>query len=1001
MATVQGICNLGRLLKEHEMRLFRFFTKSARTGAPRSFIRRVPLRVEQLETRLVPYSVSGNAWPHPELVTISFEPDGTIVGSNTSGYIYSNLFATFNATFGSATTWQNQILQAAQVWAQQTNLNFAVVADSGADIGSGNYQQGDPNMGDIRIGGYAFGTTTLAQAYMPPPVNNYSIAGDVQFNTGQTFTIGSPNSPYDLFTVAVHEIGHALGLYHSTVITANMYANYRGPKTGLSSDDTAGIRNIYSNNNPRSTDSYGGANNSFATAADLTSLLNPTALTATVTGLDITTAGQAEYFSVVAPVTTNSTFTVNVQSSGLSLLAPTLTVYAADQVTVLGSANGAGQYGTTLSVTVNGVSAGQQFYVKVAGADSSAFGTGRYGMTLNFGTGVSPSVPLPDTTTSNGSPLNGGGGQATKVNAETLDNTYTANAVVTDGSQAVAMDAAGDYVVTWSSYGEFGSGWAVCARRYNALGVAQGGEFRVNTYTIGDKKTPAVAMDAAGDFVITWASYGQSGAGWGVYAQRYNALGVAQGGEFQVNTYAIGDKDDPSIAMDGVGNFVITWASYGQSGTGWGIYAQRYNALGLPQGGEFQVNTYTSGDKRYPRAAMNAAGNFVITWSSYGQSRTGWGIYAQRYNALGAPQGSEFQVNTYAGGDTMYSTAAMDTAGGFVIAWRSYGQGSSFWSIHAQRYNALGLAQGSEFPVSTYAAGDQVQARIAMDGTGNFLITWASYGEFSSGWNISARQYNATGGALGTDFQVNSTLGNQQHPAVAMNNNGAVILVWSGSDASNPNGVFAQPFNVKGGSGMSPMVPGPSAPELDNDYAADPSVAGNNGIGTRTNAGSLDLLVPLANGTLVHPNGCRCPQCLAAARAAQLQENARVIQPPALVDELAGNQQFAEQSHNANWSSLMAFGLQRALDVGSDPTGPNGPANGLAPSGPNGHVARGDITDEILAAGDDVWASSGTLQDDVAAVNEDQIGWAAWRQVCDTCFANFDDLWQAEDMLST
>src|SRR5205809_960451 len=78
---------------------------------------------------------------------------------------------------------ENQILKAAQAWAQQTNVNFAVLGDSGAAIGGGLYQQGDPSMADIRIGGYNFGNSALAQAYMPPPVNNTSYAGDVQFNT--------------------------------------------------------------------------------------------------------------------------------------------------------------------------------------------------------------------------------------------------------------------------------------------------------------------------------------------------------------------------------------------------------------------------------------------------------------------------------------------------------------------------------------------------------------------------------------------------------------------------------------------------------------------------------------------------------------------------------------------------------------------------------------------------------------------------------------------------
>ncbi|MEM6784672.1 MAG: hypothetical protein AAF624_13165, partial [Bacteroidota bacterium] len=74
----------------------------------------------------------------------------------------------------------------------------------------------------------------------------------------------------------------------------------------------------------------------------------------------------------------------------------------------------------------------------------------------------------------------------------------------------------------------------------------EGSEFQVNTETEDEQQAPSIAMDADGDFVIAWQSLGQDGYGTGVYAQRYDAAGVAQGSEFQVNTETEDEQQAPS-----------------------------------------------------------------------------------------------------------------------------------------------------------------------------------------------------------------------------------------------------------------------------------------------------------------------------------------------------------------------------------------------------------------------------------------------------------------------
>ena len=131
----------------------------------------------------------------------------------------------------------------------------------------------------------------------------------------------------------------------------------------------------------------------------------------------------------------------------------------------------------------------------------------------------------------------------------------------------------------------FTSGDDVIGRRFAADGTALAGEFTVNTTTAGVQGSPAVAITRDGQFVIGWE--GPDTDGMGIFAQRYASNGTAAGGEIAVNTFTTGDQTDVTLRVDSDGNFVVAWASMDQDGDGEGVYAQRYNAAGVPQSNEF------------------------------------------------------------------------------------------------------------------------------------------------------------------------------------------------------------------------------------------------------------------------------------------------------------------------------------------------------------------------------------------------------------------------------
>ena len=157
---------------------------------------------------------------------------------------------------------RSSVEEALGLWASVSPLHFVEVSDEGGPVVMGNYPSGQ--YGQIRfhhryINGPdspacfesganpgTCGAKAKAQAYFPGGGNQ---AGDVYYDHGDRWrAVGTLTEP-DVLGATVHELGHSLGLHHTSIPSANMYWIFqRSSGLGTASlhpDDIAGIQAIY------------------------------------------------------------------------------------------------------------------------------------------------------------------------------------------------------------------------------------------------------------------------------------------------------------------------------------------------------------------------------------------------------------------------------------------------------------------------------------------------------------------------------------------------------------------------------------------------------------------------------------------------------------------------------------------------------------------------------------------------------------------------------------
>ena len=158
----------------------------------------------------------------------------------------------------------------------------------------------------------------LAVATPPDASLAGTLAGDIYFNSSASFT------PTTLFGVALHEVGHALGVASSSDPASVMFDTFNNNLT-LSASDVTAIRALYG---ARAPDAHEGAigngtiqNSTRIQYDSVTDVSTPLVIFG-----DVTTRADVDVFYLPTPDTYSGPMSVRLQTTGISLLAPKLSV---------------------------------------------------------------------------------------------------------------------------------------------------------------------------------------------------------------------------------------------------------------------------------------------------------------------------------------------------------------------------------------------------------------------------------------------------------------------------------------------------------------------------------------------------------------------------------------------------------------------------------------------------------------------------------------------------
>ncbi|UOG73188.1 SBBP repeat-containing protein [Hymenobacter tibetensis] len=354
---------------------------------------------------------------------------------------------------------------------------------------------------------------------------------------------------------------------------------------------------------------------------------------------------------------------------------------------------------------------------------------------------------------------------------------YSGSGTSDDIPTSIAADTLGNVYVTGYSLGR-STNYGYATVKYSSSGQ-QLWAARYDGAANGDDMATGVAVDAAGNVVVTGTSYGStatydyltvkySGSGQQLWTARYSGTGTGS------------DEVPTDVALDGAGNVLVTGTLYsnGQSdyatlkysSTGQQLWATRYNG---PANGYDLVRDL----------AVDAAGNVAVTGTSDAGSGTGYDYATVKYTGA---TGQPLWTARHTGAGTSYDEAAAlttDAAGNVIVT--GYADAGTGYDYTTLKYAA---ATGQPLWTTRYngPANSYDEAKdVVVDASNNVVVTGGSYNSSGNTDYATVKYSGADGLQLWVARYNGPTNGDEEAVSLGLDKAGNVAVTGTSFTSSN------------------------------------------------------------------------------------------------------------------------------------------------------------------------------------------------------------------------